>query len=219
MGSSTTNKLTEDYENHKREVEEKLSPLSEEIGLIQNASTRSFVRAILAYADLFWTAPAAWTPDVNPPDEHEENGLVLHTKRAIRVAKLLCLAYGFNRDETDLVLSAVLLHGVTKAKLGEGQETELDDMYPYRIDQFIAAVSRQDQIWGYDSETTILQVDEEVVLDIARMIRCQLGNWSSIPETIPLNATEMVVHISILVAAHLHFIIDGEEIDITRWHS
>jgi len=193
-----------------------LEPLLEEIEQIRDENIQSFVRSVLLKADLFWEIPSVFSEDYNPPDEHDIGGNVLHTKRMFRVAQIMCESYIFEEEERDIILSAVLLHAVTKGIMFDSTPT-YNEFFPYTVDPFVRQVKRMDELNTAEHESSVLYATDNQVQKILRIVRCHRGPWSPIPETIPLDDMEMVVHLADHVASKVHWIIDGDDIMTGRW--
>lgn len=208
----------EDSQAFKKESEF-LEPLMDEIGLISSQPIQYFVRSLLMRAQEFWYAPSDCSPGVFPPDEYKDGGLVTHTKRVVRIASLLAKAYEFNSEETDIVIAASLLHDITKTMKLNDDEDELfyDPMHPYTVGRFVTSVHEEDRLFGDESQSTVMYIEDTVLDSIMRCVRCHLGLMSPVPETVPITMPEMVVHLADLLASKVHYIIDGEEINYARW--
>ena len=199
--------------------DELIESLSHEIGLIKDDDVRQFVSSVLAKSGLFWTQPTPNITDRHPPDEFCIGGLVLHTKRVFRIARLLSTSYQLDDDEVDIVLAAALLHDTTKiVEFEPSIDPMFDSMHPYTVERLISQTFYIDQVEGQnDTTSSSLNLDHERVAQITRVIRCQMGPWSLVPETIPITGAEMVLHIADLMASKLAYILDGEEIREDRW--
>lgn len=188
----------------------KIKPLLAEIGYIKNQSIQYFVRSLLVKAHEFWFAPAD-NVEGHPTDEYDVGGMVLHTQRVVRTAMLLSEAYGLEEHEKDLVIAAAILHDITKALILRGDEDMFyDPMHPYTVDAFLKSVSSEDKMFGDESKSSTMYLKEESIAQIMRLIRCHLGLYSPVPETIPITTTDMVVHLADLVATNLETLQYGE---------
>ena len=195
-----------------------LEPLLPEISLIQDEAVSGFVRSLLVRASIFWDVPSSISPLFNPPDEQGPHGLVLHTKRVVRVVGILAESHSFTQEDKDLLYAAAILHDLTKIiQEGPDEEPRFDIMYPYTLDKFVRFIREDDQTYASESQSSTLYIDEEKAFSIMRLVRCHLGPWSPIPETIPISAMEMILHCADHCASKLHYIIDGDEIKEERW--
>jgi hypothetical protein len=50
-----------------------------------------------------------------------------------------------------------------------------------------------------------------------RMVRCQAGPNSPVPEVVPETDEEVMFHLADLTASSLPYIVDGNEISEARW--
>lgn len=203
----------DEYDFDFHEENKILAPLLEEINLIHSQSVQYFTRAVLLRTSEFWYAPADTEPG-HPEDEYEEGGLVKHTQRAVRTGVMLCDAYGIETDEKDLVISAILIHDITKA-IKESDEIFFDPMHPYTVDAFVKAVRAEDKLFSDESKSSLMYIKDEIVNAILRLVRCHLGLYSPIPETIPITTMDMIVHLADLVSCNLEYLLlgPGEEED------
>jgi hypothetical protein len=195
-----------------------LSPLLEEISLIEDDGLRSFVKSILVRSDSFWFIPSSFSGKYHPPDEHNEGGNVLHTKRTVRAAKILAESHSLSAEEKDIVVAACLLHDITKGKIEKDGSFTYDKMHPYTVGEFIKFCQEDDKKYANDIHSSTLYVTEEDVQTLLRLIRCHLGPWSPVPETVPITYLDMIVHLADNIASKVHYILDGDEIVAERWN-
>ena len=194
-----------------------LSPLLEEISLIEDDGLKSFVRSVLFRADSFWVVPSSFSGKYHPPDEHNQGGNVLHTKRTVRAAKILSESHSLSAEEKDLVVAACLLHDLTKGKVEKDGSFSYDKMHPYTVGDFVKFCQEDDKKYASDISSSTLYVSEEDVQTLLRLIRCHLGPWSPVPETVPITYLDMIVHLADNIASKVHYILDGNEIVAERW--
>jgi hypothetical protein len=194
-----------------------LSPLLEEISLIEDDGLKSFVRSVLFRADSFWVVPSSFSGKYHPPDEHNQGGNVLHTKRTVRAAKILSESHSLSAEEKDLVVAACLLHDLTKGKVEKDGSFSYDKMHPYTVGDFVKFCQEDDKKYASDISSSTLYVSEEDVQTLLRLIRCHLGPWSPVPETVPITYLDMIVHLADNIASKVHYILDGNEIVSERW--
>lgn len=200
-----------------KKEDEVLAPLAEELSLINDSSILDFTRSMLYQADsCFWTAAAGNVPDEYPPDTYEEGGLIVHTKRMVRLAAQMGIAQGLDDTEMDMVICASLIHGLTKVVEVEGTVV-YDHFHAYTIDKMVAYRRAMDEQSGSEAHSTTIWLDDDILADILRMVRCQKGIWSPIPETIPSTTLEWIVHTADLLASNIHHMIDGHDIEEWRW--
>jgi HD superfamily phosphohydrolase YqeK len=211
--------LNEDIFLKNNEEEDKiLFPLIDEINLISSSHLKSFVRSVLLKAENFWKIPSSFSDKYHPIDEHGVGGNVLHTKRVVRAAKIISESYVLDVQEKDLVYTAALLHDVTKGKKKpDSEECIYDPFHPYTVEKFIDWCIEEDKKYTSEKSSTTLYLDKDTVNTVLRLIRCHLGPWSPVPETIPSTHAEMIVHLADNIASKLHVIVDGETIIEHRW--
>jgi hypothetical protein len=195
-----------------------LEPILEEINLIESEPIKSFVRSVLLQAKSFWVVPSSFSGKYHPPDEHNENGNLLHTKRVVRAAKVIGDSYSLTSNERDLVYAACILHDVTKGVAhGENGSFVYDPLHPYTVGMLVKKCQENDKKYASESSSSTMYIDEETVQSIMRLVRCHLGPWSPIPETVPVTYLDVIVHLSDNLASKVHYIVDGENIVEDRW--
>ncbi len=202
----------------KKDEDKILQPILEEINYIFDESIKSFVRAILLRASSFWSIPSSFSGKYHPADEHNYGGNVLHTKRVVRAAKIMCQSYSLSKEDTDIVFAACILHDVTKGIKLEGEDSfHYDPMHPYTVARLVQKCQEDDKNYASESQSSTLFISEDIVQSILRLVRCHLGPWSPVPETIPITYMDMIVHLADNVASKVHYIVDGENINLDRW--
>jgi HD superfamily phosphohydrolase YqeK len=202
----------------KKDEDKILEPLLDEINYIFDESIKLFVRSVLLRASSFWTIPSSFSGKYHPADEHNEGGNVLHTKRVVRAAKIMSESYSLNREDTDIILAACLLHDVTKGIRLEGESSfHYDPMHPYTVGKLVKKCQEEDKKYASESQSSTLFLTEETVQSILRLVRCHLGPWSPVPETVPITYMDMIVHMADNIASKLHYVVDGDNIIQERW--
>ena len=217
--SNSSNNILDEILSEKTEItslkeeDKKLEPLLEEINLILDENIKSFIRSILYKADSFWEIPSSFSGKHHPIDEHGVGGNVLHTKRAVRVAQVLCESHALPQEER-----AMLLHDVTKG-IAKNDEVgyQYDPMHPYTVGLFVRKCQEEDKNYASELQSSTLFLSEDIVQSILRLVRCHLGPWSPIPETIPVTYLDMIVHVADNISSKLHHIVDGENVIESRW--
>lgn len=202
----------------KKDEDKILEPILEEINYIFDESIKSFVRSILLRSSSFWSIPSSFSGKYHPADEHNYGGNVLHTKRVVRAAKIMCQSYSLTREDTDIVFAACILHDVTKGIKLEGEDSfHYDPMHPYTVARLVKRCQEDDKNYASESQSSTLFISEDIVQSILRLVRCHLGPWSPVPETIPITYMDMIVHLADNVASKVHYIVDGDTINLDRW--
>ena len=205
-------------DNKKEIIDEEnsiLSPLLDEINLINDEGIRSFVRSVLLKAGIFWSIPSSFSGKHHPKDEHGPGGNVLHTKRATRIADTMVDSYSLSSEERDVILAACLIHDVTKGiPAEEDGHFHYDPMHPYTVNQFVTECQKFDKQYGKDSLSSSLFISEDSLQTILRLVRCHLGPWSPVPETFPITYMDYIVHIADNIASKIHeYILDSDLIN------
>lgn len=211
--------------------DEALYPLLDCIKLINDEGMRQFVRAVLLEAPaVFWTQPANTAETLSPLDERLDGGMVLRVERMARACLYIANAHGLSHYEEDLMIAAALIHAVTRF-VPTQHSVQQDPMYPYTVDSFVQqvryeyATQHEQYTLGESDDSQIiyrsspLEIEEEDLMTIMRLIRCHRGQMSPIPETIPVTTLEWAFHVAYYVVCNLHFIVDGDDIKESRWVS
>lgn len=115
------------------------------------------VKALNDAPYIFWTIPASSSGKHHPKLAQDEAGLIRHTLAALYFGRELCIAYGLNSDECDVVKSALILHDVAKA-LAEPH----DIVYATKLR------------W-YARE----EYDHPLVLSVIDCVRWHMGRWAT----------------------------------------
>ena len=116
------------------------------------------------------------------------------------------------RRESDIVK----VHG-SVIKIDGEDSFHYDPMHPYTVGKFVKKCQEDDKKYASESQSSTLFISEEITQGILRLVRCHLGPWSPIPETIPITYMDMIVHMADNVASKLHYIVDGDNIIVERW--
>jgi len=194
-----------------------LEPLLPEIDLIEDQGIHSLVRSALSKAPKhFWSGPNLVVYGAVTPDEKEWKGIVLHTKRMTRIITIIAEAQQIDEYERDVMLAAGLLHGITKGVQAPDNSLRYDPMYPYTLDKFMQWVRKEDEKYANEMSSSSLWVEDEVLEDIVRHVRCHLGSFSPIPETVPITGNEWTIHVADLLVSKLHVITDAQT-EEWRW--
>ncbi|HJS83546.1 MAG TPA: HD domain-containing protein [Nitrososphaera sp.] len=203
-------------EQKTREENEILHPLLDEINLIFDQGIRQFVRSLLVKAEEFWVIPASFSGKHYPPDERKEGGNVVHTQRVVRLVRILAESQERSSHEIDILTAAALLHDLLKGKTQDGK-LEYDSMHPYAVDSFVNWARGEDEQFNVSGASTTTLIDDSSLAHILRLIRCHMGIWSPIPETIPLSQLEWYLHYADRIATKLHLVTD-HEVNEARWN-
>lgn len=217
-----TDKLLDELLNEQvdyLEMEDKvLAPLLDEINLINDSGIKQFVRSLLLKQTSFWLIPSSFSGLHHPPDERGASGNVLHTKRVVRVVMLLSNSQDRSTTEKDILIAAALLHDITKGRDHADGIIRYDEFHPYTVETAVDWARMEDEKMIQEGGTSSsLWIDQEALTQILRLVRCHMGTWSPIPETVPLSTLEWMLHHADLIASKLHWIIDGDDVLEARW--
>jgi len=190
-----------------------ISKLDYEIDLISDPKIKKFVRFLLKNAPAFWIAPASTTQGLHPEDEECSGGLVLHTKRVVKIIVLLSSSLDIvSSVDIDCLIAAALLHDISKFVTDEEtQQIVLDPMHPYTVDKYVEWSISECLSNGKAYEDTTIEIDRDAIELILRLIRCSHGVWSQIPETIPSSPLEKALHEADLIASNIHLLYSDTE--------
>ena len=122
---------------------------------------------ILKIPDYFFEIPASSTGKYHPEFASTKNGLVKHTKVAVRIAKELLDNPGLNNfkdNEKDIIIMALTLHDGLKKGNPEEKYTKVD--HPLLVSSFIR--ERKDKLSLNNEELDLL----------TRIISSHMGIWN-----------------------------------------
>jgi len=135
--------------------------------------------------DYFFTIPASSTGKYHPKFASTKNGLVKHTKAAVRIAYDLFETVNFSDEDKDLIIMALTLHDGLKKGNPEEKYTRFD--HPLLVSKLIL---------DHASE---LKMDIYNVRKLCSLIESHMGKWntnkySKVELPIPRNELEKYVH-------------------------
>ena len=173
-----------------------MKEFSAELELIANPKVRAFVQDILDQApDYFWKIPSSSTGKHHPPDENVDGGLVIHVKRATRVANDLCRNFDVTGDERDFVLGAVITHDICKNGY-PGNTGYTTSGHGSLWIQVVNKIRSSDEI-----------LSSKMITTIGRLVATHMGKWD-IPYTTYNNRLDLIVQISDYVSSRDYIIVD-----------
>jgi hypothetical protein len=101
------------------------APLKKEAEKIQDESVKNFTFLALASADEeFWTCPASSSGKYHPPEDNGVGGLLRHIVKAVCIGEYFAENHNFSRYQSDLAISAILLHDIKKCGEPWGEHTD-----------------------------------------------------------------------------------------------
>jgi len=99
--------------------------INKKIEKIQNVYIKGFTQIAFNKADpAFWICPCSSSGRFHPPKDNGEGGLVRHLIKAVAVTEELARRENFTQYETDLAISATLLHDIKKNGEPWGDKTD-----------------------------------------------------------------------------------------------
>lgn len=100
---------------------------------ITNAEViRFMISAIDRFPDYFWTAPASKSK-YHPPDERKDGGLMLHTRRVIKLSLDMVRFHELNYWEKDVLVAVSILHDSFARGIPPNVKNASDEMHPFYV--------------------------------------------------------------------------------------
>lgn len=147
---------------------DKVSYFDKEYCYIKDDKKREDLKYLVSeLPDYFFEIPASSTGKYHPEFASTKNGLVKHTKVAIRIAKELLDNPGLNNfkdNEKDIIIMALTLHDGLKKGNPEEKYTKVD--HPLLVSSFIR--ERKDKLSLNNEELDLL----------TRIISSHMGIWN-----------------------------------------
>ena len=147
---------------------EKIEYFNKEYSYIKDNKKREDVKYLVnKLPDYFFEIPASSTGKYHPSFASSENGLVKHTKVAVRIAKELLDNSGLNNfkdNEKDIIIMAIILHDGCKSGIVKENYTRFD--HPLIVSQLIK-----------ENRSSLSLNDEEMDL-LIRVISSHMGIWN-----------------------------------------
>ena len=188
---------------------EKVDYFNKEYNYIKDNKKREDLKYLVSnLPDYFFEIPASSTGKYHPRFASTENGLVKHTKVAVRIAKELLDNPGLNNfkdNEKDIIIMALVLHDGFKSGVVKEKDTRFD--HPLLAADFIR--KQKDNI----------SLNEEELDLITRVISSHMGIWNKdyngnevLP--IPKDKYERFVHMCDYLSSKKFINVEFEGIDI-----
>lgn len=188
---------------------EKVDCFNKEYNYIKDNKKREDLKYLVSnLPDYFFEIPASSTGKYHPKFASTENGLVKHTKVAVRIAKELLDNPGLNNfkdNEKDIIIMALVLHDGFKSGVVKEKYTRFD--HPLLAADFIR--KQKDNI----------SLNEEELDLITRVISSHMGIWNKdyngnevLP--IPKDKYERFVHMCDYLSSKKFMNVEFEGIDI-----
>ena len=167
----------------------KTSYFEREINYIKDQDIKdSLIFMLEKLPDYFYVIPASSTGKYHPKFAASDNGLVKHTKVAVRIAyelfqdETICK---FSKREQDLIIMALVLHDGLKSGLIKERYTKVE--HPLLIANYIK-----------DNKENLKLTDNDIDL-LCRVISSHMGPWNkdfngNVVLPVPKTALERFVH-------------------------
>lgn len=165
-----------------------ISDLAYELDNISDEEIRNLTREVLEQAPPhFWYRPASSTGKYHAPEENEQGGLVLHTKRVCRVAEILMSAW-YPPFNPSVIRSACLLHDI--CKYGDSYSA-----YKYTLSNHPKLAA------DFIRKVTWEKYPLRKIHPICNAVLSHMGRWGSAPS---IETEDFIVHLADVVATRIH---------------
>ena len=165
----------------------KIRYFEKEISYIKNKDNQDDIKVLInLLPDYFFSIPASSTGKYHPKFASTKNGLVKHTKVAVRIAyDLFETVNNFTDNDKDLIIMALIMHDGLKKGMVEEEYTRFD--HPLLVSKLILEHSNE------------LKMDINSVRRICSMIESHMGKWntnkySKVELPIPRDEYQRYVH-------------------------
>ena len=165
----------------------KIKYFAKEINYIKDESKKRDIQYLInLLPDYFFMIPASSSGKYHPKFAGTNNGLVKHTKVAVRIAyDLFDTVNNFSDSDKDLIIMALILHDGLKKGMVEEKWTRFD--HPLLISKLILENANK------------LEMDIEEVRRLCSLIESHMGKWnksnySKVELPIPMNEVQRFVH-------------------------
>lgn len=156
--------------------------------------------------DYFFLIPASSTGKYHPKFASTKNGLVKHTKVAVRIAyDLFETVNNFTDNDKDLIIMALVLHDGLKKGIDEEEYTRFD--HPLLVSELIMK----------NVNNLSMSIDE--VRKLCSMIESHMGKWntskySKVELPVPRDEYQRFVHRCDYLASRNYLNVKFEKLDI-----
>lgn len=185
----------------------KIEYFEKEISYIKDKNNREDIKYLInLLPDYFFTIPASSTGKYHPKFASTKNGLVKHTKVAVRIAyDLFEINNAFTELEKDLIIMALIMHDGLKKGLVEEEYTCFD--HPLLVSKLILENANN------------LKMDIDNVRKMCSMIESHMGKWntskySSVVLPLPKDKCERFVHMCDYLSSRSYLNAEFDELKI-----
>ena len=187
----------------------KVEVFKKELEYIKNKDIKeSAIFMINILPDYFFEIPASSTGKYHPKFAASDNGLVKHTKVAVRIAYELLSNSTINKftdREKDLIIMALILHDGLKSGIVKEKYTKVD--HPLLVANYIK-----------DNKSSLKLSDNEID-ELCSMISSHMGPWNTdyngnevLP--VPKSAKERFVHMCDYLSSKKFIDVEFDNLDI-----
>lgn len=181
------------------DYKDRLDTFEKELALILNEDVKEFTKLCLSEApDYFFTdCPASTTGKYHPIDELGADGTILHTKKVVTVAYILCRGLDCEKYR-DQILSACIIHDLLKQ--GKKKTGHTTKNHPALAAELVEQVQNATQL-----------LDEESYNIIRNGVGYHYGLWSTgdwKKDIREFTMTELCVYLSDYFASKREFHVD-----------
>lgn len=185
----------------------KIKYFLKEISYIKDDSKKKDLEFLInLLPDYFFLIPASSTGKYHPKFASTKNGLVKHTKVAVRIAyDLFETVNNFTDNDKDLIIMALVLHDGLKKGICEEEYTRFD--HPLLISELIMK----------NAKSLNMSIDE--VRKLCMMIESHMGKWntskySKVELPIPRDEYQRFVHRCDYLASRSYLNVKFDKLDI-----
>lgn len=185
----------------------KIKYFETEINYIKDDDKKEDIKYLInLLPDYFFSIPASSTGKYHPKFASTKNGLVKHTKAAVRIAyDLFETVNNFTDEDKDLIIMALIMHDGLKKGMKEEQYTRFD--HPLLVSKLILEHASE------------LKMEINNVRRICSMIESHMGKWntskySKVELPIPRDEYQRFVHRCDYIASRNYLNIKFDKLEI-----
>lgn len=185
----------------------KIKYFETEINYIKDDDKKEDIKYLInLLPDYFFSIPASSTGKYHPKFASTKNGLVKHTKAAVRIAyDLFETVNNFTDEDKDLIIMALIMHDGLKKGMKEEEYTRFD--HPLLVSKLILEHASE------------LKMGIDNVRRICSMIESHMGKWntskySKVELPIPRDEYQRFVHRCDYIASRNYLNIKFDKLEI-----
>ena len=185
----------------------KIKYFTKEISYIEDESKKRDIEYLInLLPEYFFTIPASSTGKYHPKFASTNNGLVKHTKVAVRIAyDLFKTVNNFSDDDKDLIIMALIMHDGLKKGVEEEKYTRFD--HPLLVSKMIMENAN-------NLEMSIDDVRKMCVLIESHMGKWNTAKYSKVELPVPTSEMQRFVHRCDYLASRNYLNVRFEKLDI-----